>query len=51
MPRYEYTCENCGCKAEEVRPMDERRAPLYCKCGGCMVLVPSAGYFTGSFVP
>lgn len=34
MPIYEYDCQDCGERREEVRPMARREEPAVCACGG-----------------
>jgi putative FmdB family regulatory protein len=54
MPLYTFTCldPECGHKADQLRKVDDRDAPITCgECGGNMIRVtalPSDAVFKGS---
>lgn len=41
MPIYEYVCEVCGERTEELLPVRDRAVPGPCRCGGWRRLTPS----------
>jgi putative FmdB family regulatory protein len=45
MPLYSFTCDVCGQKEDDLRPVHRRNEPIYCHCGNRMerqLTVPSA---------
>lgn len=51
MPTYEYECQKCGQRFEEIRRIKDREEPTACKCGGAGRKVPTKplGIGVGTF--
>lgn len=41
MPIYEYVCSDCAKRFEQIRPFNDRNAPMLCECGAPATLAVS----------
>lgn len=52
MPLYEYECESCGYRFDEMSKIDDRHQPRSCpKCQGNSTLAPSAAAVLSGAAP